>query len=52
MAGMRDTSAAEIDLGRQSFSGRDARRDRGCFEMALQLGLRLSVRRSIRVGRG
>jgi hypothetical protein len=37
MAGMRDYTEEEIDLVRKSFSGRYALRDRGYFEMALQL---------------
>jgi site-specific recombinase XerC len=42
MSGMRDYSDAEIDLVRRSFSGRYALRDRCFFEMALQMGLRVS----------
>ena len=50
MAGMRDYSDAEIDLVRKSFSGRYALRDRAFFEMALQMGLRVSEMLSITVG--
>jgi site-specific recombinase XerD len=50
MAGMRDYSDQEIDLVRKSFSGRYALRDRCYFEMALQMGLRVSEMLSITVG--
>jgi site-specific recombinase XerD len=50
MAGMRDYSDEEIDLVRKSFSGRYALRDRCYFEMALQMGLRVSEMLSITVG--
>ncbi len=50
MAGMRDYSDAEIDLVRKSFSGPYALRDRCYFEMALQMGLRVSEMLSITVG--
>jgi len=50
MAGMRDYSDAEIDLVRKSFSGRYALRDRCYFEMALQMGLRVSEMLSLTVG--
>jgi hypothetical protein len=52
MAGRRDDRDAESDLVCKRFSGRDALRDRCCFEMTLQMGFRLSVRLSIRVGQG
>ena len=50
MAGMRDYTDAERELVRQSFGGRYALRDRCYFEMALQMGLRVSEMLSIRVG--
>jgi site-specific recombinase XerD len=50
MAGMRDYSDEEIDVVRKSFSGRYALRDRCYFEMALQMGLRVSEMLSLRVG--
>jgi site-specific recombinase XerD len=50
MAGMWDYSDQEIDLVRKSFSGRYALRDRCYFEMALQMGLRVSEMLSITVG--
>jgi hypothetical protein len=50
MAGMRDYTDAELDLVRKSFSGRYALRDRCYFEMALQMGLRVSEMLSLAVG--
>ena len=50
MAGMRDYSDEELELVRKSFGGRYALRDRCYFEMALQMGLRVSEMLSIRVG--
>jgi site-specific recombinase XerD len=50
MVGMRDYSDTEIDLVRKSFSGRYALRDRCFFEMALQMGLRVSEMLSLTVG--
>ena len=50
MAGMRDYTDQEIDLVRKSFSGRYGLRDRCYFEMALQMGLRVSEMLSICVG--
>jgi integrase len=50
MAGMRDYTDEEIELVRKSFGGRYALRDRCYFEMALQMGLRVSEMLSIRVG--
>jgi site-specific recombinase XerD len=50
MAGMRDYTDVEIDLVRKSFSGRYALRDRCYFEMALQMGLRVSEMLSLTVG--
>jgi hypothetical protein len=50
MAGMRDYGDQEIDLVRKSFSERYALRDRCDFEMALQMGLRVSEMLSITVG--
>jgi site-specific recombinase XerD len=50
MAGMRDYSDTEIDLVRKSFGGRYALRDRCYFEMALQMGLRVSEMLSLTVG--
>jgi site-specific recombinase XerD len=49
MAGMRGYSEEEIELVRKSFSGRYALRDRYYFEMALQMGLRVSEMLSITV---
>ena len=50
MGGMRDYSDTEIDLVRKSFGGRYALRDRCYFEMALQMGLRVSEMLSLTVG--
>ena len=50
MAGMRNYKESEIELMRKSFSGRFKLRDRCYFEMALELGLRVSEMLSIRVG--
>jgi site-specific recombinase XerD len=50
MTGMRDYTDAELDLVRKSFSGRYALRDRCFFEMALQMGLRVSEMLSLTVG--
>jgi site-specific recombinase XerD len=50
MAGMRDYTDAELDLVRKSFSGRYALRDHCFFEMALQMGLRVSEMLSLTVG--
>jgi site-specific recombinase XerD len=50
MAGMRNYTEDEIALVRQSFSGRYALRDRCYFEMALQMGLRVSEMLSITGG--
>lgn len=50
MAAMRDYSDTEIDLVRKSFGGRYALRDRCYFEMALQMGLRVSEMLSLTVG--
>jgi site-specific recombinase XerD len=50
MAGMRDYTDAELELVRKSFSGRYALRDRCFFEMALQMGLRVSEMLSLTVG--
>jgi integrase len=50
MAGMRDYTDEELEIVRKSFSGRYALRDRCYFEMALQMGLRVSEMLSIRVG--
>jgi site-specific recombinase XerC len=50
MAGMRDYTDEELDLVRKSFGGRYALRDRCYFEMALQMGLRVSEMLSITVG--
>jgi site-specific recombinase XerD len=50
MSGMRDYTDEELTLVRQSFAGRYALRDRCYFEMALQMGLRVSEMLSIRVG--
>jgi site-specific recombinase XerD len=50
MSGMRDYTDVELELVRQSFGGRYALRDRCYFEMALQMGLRVSETLSIRVG--
>jgi site-specific recombinase XerD len=50
MAGMRDYTDDELALVRKSFSGRYALRDRCYFEMALQMGLRVSEMLSLTVG--
>jgi site-specific recombinase XerD len=50
MAGIRDYTDSELDLVRKSFSGRYALRDRAFFEMALQMGLRVSEMLSLTVG--
>ena len=50
MAGMRDYSDDELELVRKSFGGRYALRDRCYFEMALQMGLRVSEMLSLTVG--
>ncbi len=50
MAGMRDYTDDELELVCNSFGGRYALRDRCYFEMALQMGLRVSEMLSIRVG--
>ena len=50
MAGMRDYTDEELDLVRKSFSGGYALRDRCFFEMALQMGLRVSEMLSLTVG--
>jgi site-specific recombinase XerD len=50
MAGMRDYTEEEINLVRKSFSGCYALRDRCYFEMALQMGLRVSEMLSITTG--
>lgn len=50
MAGVRDYSDAEIDLVRKNFGGRYALRGRCYFEMALQMGLRVSEMLSLTVG--
>ena len=50
MAGMRDYTDTELELVRKSFSGRYALRDRCFFEMALQMGLRVSEMLSLTVG--
>jgi integrase len=50
VAGMRDYTDEELEIVRNSFSGRYALRDRCYFEMALQMGLRVSEMLSIRVG--
>jgi site-specific recombinase XerD len=50
MAGMRDYSDEELEIVRNSFGGRYVLRDRCYFEMALQIGLRVSEMLSIRVG--
>jgi site-specific recombinase XerC len=49
MAGMRDYTDDELVLVRQSFGGRYALRDRCYFEIAQQMGLRVSEMLSIRV---
>jgi hypothetical protein len=49
MAGMRDYTDAELELVRTSFSGRYALWDRCYFEMALQMGLRVSEMLSLTV---
>ena len=50
MAGMRDYSDDELELVRKSFSGCYTLRDRCFFEMALQMGLRMSEMLSLTVG--
>ena len=50
MAGMRDYTDEELEIVRKSFGGRYALRDRCYFEMALQMGLRVSEMLSVRVG--
>jgi integrase/recombinase XerD len=50
MSGMRDYTDDELALVRKSFSGRYTLRDRCYFEMALQMGLRVSEMLSITVG--
>jgi site-specific recombinase XerD len=50
MAGMRDYTDEELRLVRKSFSGCYALRDRCYFEMALQMGLRVSEMLSLTVG--
>jgi site-specific recombinase XerD len=50
MAGMRDYTGDELAVVRKSFSGRYALRDRCYFEMALQMGLRVSEMLSLTVG--
>ena len=50
MAGMRDYTDDELELVRKSFNGRYALRDRCYFEMALQMGLRVSGMLSLTVG--
>jgi integrase/recombinase XerD len=50
MAGMRDYTDQELELVRQSFGGRYRLRDRCYFEMALQMGLRVSEMLSITMG--
>ena len=50
MAGMRDYTDQELELVRKSFGGRYMLRDRCYFEMALQMGLRVSEMLSITVG--
>jgi site-specific recombinase XerD len=50
MAGTRDYTDEEIALVRKSFSRRYALRDRCFFEMALQMGLRVSEMLSLTVG--
>jgi site-specific recombinase XerC len=47
---MRDYSDEELELVRKSFGGRYALRDRCYFEMALQMGLRVSEMLSLTVG--
>jgi site-specific recombinase XerD len=49
-SGMRDYTEAELELVRKSFGGSYALRDRRYFEVALQMGLRVSEMLSIRVG--
>ena len=51
MAGMRDYTDDELELVRKSFGGRYMLRDRCYFEMALQMGLRVSEMLSITVAR-
>jgi site-specific recombinase XerD len=50
MSGMRDYTDDELELVRKSFCGRYALRDRRYFEMALQMGLRVSEMLSLTVG--
>ena len=50
MAGIRDYSDEELELVRKRFGGRYALRDRCYFEMALQMGLRVSEMLSLTVG--
>jgi hypothetical protein len=50
MAGMRDYTDDKLALVRKSFSGRYALCDRCFFEMALQMGLRVSEMLSLSVG--
>jgi site-specific recombinase XerD len=50
VAGMRDYTDAELELVRKSFHGRYALRDRCYFEMAPQMGLRVSEMLSLTVG--
>jgi len=47
---MRDYTDEELEVVQKSFGGRYALRDRCYFEMALQMGLRVSEMLSIRVG--
>jgi hypothetical protein len=48
--GMRDYTDEELELVRKSFGGCYALRDRCYFEMALQMGLRMSETLSLTVG--
>src|SRR5215475_4943613 len=50
MAGMRDYTDAELEMILKSFRGRYQLRDRCFFEMALQMGLRVSEMLSLSVG--
>jgi integrase len=50
MPGMRNYTEEEIELVRKSFSGRYRLRDRCYFELALELGLRVSEMLSLTVG--
>jgi site-specific recombinase XerD len=50
MAGMRDYTDDELELVRKSFGGCYAVRDRCYFEMALQMGLRVSEMLSLTIG--